>query len=427
MTRSIAIILCLAALIGATTAQADNWPKFRGPSGNCLTEETNLPADWSAAENVAWKASIPGRGWACPVVWGKSVFIATAVEADGVYRWELYCLDVATGGVSWKQVCREGEPRTPTHGVNTYASETPVTDGERVYAYFGMHGVYCYDFNGTPVWEKDLGAFPMMNGWGTSSSPVLHDGLLLLQIDNEEQSFIVALDAETGDERWRADRDEITSWSTPLIWTNSLRTELVAGGQIVTSYDPATGDVLWTLGMAGGRSSASPTAVGDMLYVANEERTRPGRSDEGGGVLRAVKAGGSGDITPAEGETTGEFVAWSTPHCGVQMSSPLVYGGWIYILDRQGAELNCYNATTGEPAYVDMDVPDAKRFWASPWGYDGKVFAMDEDGLTHVIEPGDTLNVIDTNALGDTVWSTPAISNGALFIRGVDGVYCIKP
>ena len=417
----------------ASQAEREDWPQFRGPNGNCLPAGTDLPTEWGENLNVKWTAKVPGRGWSSPMIWEDKVFLTTAVETDvaaegdagPVYRWEVYCIDLATGGELWKQVAFEGPARIPKRPVNTYASETPVTDGERVYAYFGMTGICCYTLAGELVWRKDLEALPMQNGWGTASSPALYGGTLYLQVDNEQASFLAALDAATGDERWRVPREEKTSWSSPIVWENTTRAEIVVGGNRTRSYEPASGEVLWQLDMTGGRSTGSPVAVGDVLYVSNEERGS-GKPDEGGGVLFAVKAGATGNITPAEGQSTSAGAIWSRPKSGVMISSPLVYQGLVYAFDRGAGMAHCYDASTGEPVYQRVRVPDSKLFWASPWAYDGKVFALDQGGTTHVLEAGREFNVLSTNSLPEACWSTPAFSDDALIIRAAESVYCIQ-
>lgn len=196
---------------------------------------------------------------------------------DAIYQWQVLCLDRVTGNVLWKQTALEAKPRIATHGSNTYASETPVTDGERVYAYFGMHGLFCYDMEGKLLWQKDLGSYPMVMGWGTSSSPALNDERVFVQCDNEEKSFLVALDKRTGDEQWRVERNDHSSWSTPLVWRNKLRTEVVTlGSPMLRSYDPATGKQLWELNMGSGQPSSTPVADGEMLYAGLGGRGAPG-------------------------------------------------------------------------------------------------------------------------------------------------------
>ena len=340
-----------------------------------------------------------------------------------VYRWEVQCLDATTGELLWRQVAREGNPPLERHSSNTYASETPITDGERVYAYFGMTGFFCFDMQGEPLWQKDLGNYEMRAGWGTSSSPVLHDGKLFLQIDNQEQSFIVALDAATGEEVWRMDRDEPSHYSTPVVWTNSQRTEIVTCGQRARSYDPATGELLWELDLTGGRSSATPLAIGDRLFIGSELRNRGG-DDDGGGMLFAVKAGAEGDISLGEGESSNDFVLWSLEKAGLQMASPVLCEGHLYVLERRSGVLHCVNAETGEMAYAKR-MPGARAFWASPWVYEDRVYCPDDTGNTHIVQGGPEFKVIGKNTIEERIWSTAAIANGALYLRTVDSIYCI--
>lgn len=362
---------------------------------------------------------------------------------DVVYRWEVYCLDRATGKVLWKELALEGKPRVPIQQSNTYATETPVTDGQRVYAYFGMHGLFCYDFAGKLVWKKDLGAYPIQMGQGPASSPVLDGERLFLQIDNEEKSFLVALDTRTGDELWRVDRNERTNFSSPIVWQNKQRTELVTcGSQKVRSYDPATGKLLWELGMGGGTCHATPVGDSELLYVGcsagfggggfggGGERGPgggpggpPGRGGSGG--LFAVRAGATGDITLKAGETANASVAWSQPRSGPEEASPLAYQGYVYILRKNGGIVTCLDARTGKQVYQTR-IPEARSFWASPWAAGGKIFCLDDGGTTHVLQAGPEFQVLGKNSLEETSWASPAVAGGAVFLRSVDHLYCIQ-
>ena len=418
-----------------------------------------LPTVWDAGgTNVRWKVSVAGEGWSQPVVWGDRVFLTLARAADPadadatgaesntggygrdrpdlvnvLYRYEVVCRDADTGRELWRTAVKTGTPPLPRHSTNTYATETPVTDGKRVYAYFGMNGVYCLDSDGTVLWQKDLGVYPMRAGWGTASSPVLHDGTLFLQVDNEQQSFLTALDGETGEELWRVDRDEASQYSSPFVWKNSLRTELIAGGQVYRAYDPATGDLLWSLDMNKGRSSATPVAFGDRLYVGNEFRNRGG-SDDGGGRLYRVRPGGTGDLTPpgdaAGGDVSGGnaaaggFIDWRVDHSGIQMASPTHCGGNLYFFQRRLGTVHCVDAATGRLEYKSR-VPGARAFWASPWADGTHVFALDDEGNTHVLKGGDGFEVVRVNELGEQAWGTPAVAGGRIYLRTVDHLYCI--
>jgi len=351
---------------------------------------------------------------------GRGGYGRTVQPPDQIYRWVLFCLDRESGKVLWEQVAHEGKPAIPTHRTNTYASETPIVDGERIYAYFGMTGLYCYDLAGKLVWKKDLGRFPMSNGWGTGSSPALDGDRLFVQCDNEEASFLVALDKHTGDELWRVSRDEESNWSTPYVWKNKLRTELVtAGGGKMRSYDPATGKVLWELSGLNGRCSASPVGSEELLYVG------VGGGRGGAGPRVAIRADAEGPLDLAAKEASSGS-AWSTPCAGPPMASPVVYGGAVYVLEQRGGIIGCYDAATGEVRYHKR-IEGATGFTASPWAYDGKVYCLDESGQTFVIAPGPELNVVATNKLDDQFWSSAAIAGDHLLLRGVKSLYSISP
>lgn len=433
------------------TCLAENYPQFRGANSNAVSA-TPLPVNWSDAAgkqtNIRWKKPLEGEGWSQPIVWDGRVYMTAAVPTNPakkniarpesnrggygrdrndlvnvLFQYQVVCLDAATGEQIWKKTVKEGKPPLPRHSTNTYATETPVTDGKRIYAYFGMNGVYCLDLKGNVLWQKDLGVYEMRAGWGTSSSPVLFEDRLFIQVDNQEQSFLVALDTKTGDEIWKVNRDEKSQYSSPLIWKNSLRNELIVGGTVYRSYDPATGKLLWTLDMNKGRSSATPVAVGDRLFVGNEFRNRGG-ADDGGGRLYSIKPGGTGDITPPGDGRQGEFVEWRMDGSGIQMASPTWLDGNLYFFERRRGIIRCVDIETGRLEY-ESRVPGARAFWASPWT-DGKhLFALDSNGNTHVIAAGDELKVVAVNKIDQQAWGTPAIADGSIFIRTVDNLYCI--
>ena len=414
-----------------------NWPQFRGPNSNQIAVADDLPVDWSMKKNLAWFHNIPGRGWSSPIIWNNKVFFTNAVledpsillptregerpenPVDAVYDFEVFCLDLNTGEEIWRRVAYHGFPKYRTNQDNNYAPETMVTDGEHVFAYFGMTGLYCYDMNGELVWEKDLGNYPMQSNWGTATSPLLYNGILYMQIDNEENSFLAAVDSKTGEEKWRVTRNEKSNWGTPMIWKNSIRTELVTPGVTTRAYNPDNGKLYWELNTGGGRSSASPTADGDMIFLGNEKRG----SD--GGTLFGIQAGASGDISLKEGEVSNEYVVWSIENTGIAMPSPLVYNGLVYIAERNRGRVTCIDAKTGKIIYANR-LPDAKTFWASPWAFDGKIYILEEEGTTYVIEAGTEFKVLGENKLDDIFFSTTAIAESAYIFRGEKGIYCVR-
>jgi outer membrane protein assembly factor BamB len=445
------VSFCLAVLLLAATAVAGNWPQFRGEGGNGRSDETGLPTEWAADKNVAWKVAIPGAGWSGPVVWGDKVFVTSAVADQtarprpfrledaapggkatgdslqpGNCRWQLLCLDRATGKILWERTAAEGKPTQPIHVTNTYAAETPATDGERVYAYFGTVGVFCYDMAGNRLWAKDLGSYKMGGDFGAGSSPVVAGGKLFVQYDNKEHSFLVALDAKSGRELWRAERKERSSWSTPFIWRAGGKVQVVACGPggndedddgRVRAYDAATGEVVWELRRVSGGFTASPASDGERLYVG-------ACGTFSNGPIYAIKPEARGDITPKSGESSSAGVAWLRPSSNIGRASLLVYDGYLYVAGTRN--LSCYDARTGEPKYVKERLTGARNLMASPWAYGGFVFCLDEGGETFVVRAGPAFKVVGRNKLDEMCWACPAVSGGSLFVRGVENLYRLK-
>jgi outer membrane protein assembly factor BamB len=467
--RSIVSLLGIAVLVGCMTlvGRGEEWSGFRGPGSTGVTVAKDLPTEWSS-DKLVWKAKVPGRGWSEPIIVGDKVIITSAYSdkekdpkaakgggfggfgKDGgfgkggfgkaappkeTHKFDVTCLDRTSGKVLWQQTALEGRPTIAKHSTNTYATETPATDGERIFAYFGMHGIYCYDLSGKQLWKKDLGTYSTAMGFGTAASPVADGERVFVQVDNEEKSFLVALEAKTGNEVWRAKRQEHTTYCSPILWKNKDRTELVCGGgRKVTSYEPATGKVLWELTLPGGQANSSPTADEERLYFGTSRRGPsfgpggPGGGAGGagaGGSMWAVKAGASGDITPKSGETTSQGVVWSETRAIPAMASPLSYQGHIYLLEQNGGLVTCLEAATGKQVYRER-LRGASAFWASPWAYDGKVFCLDDAGTTFVLQAGPEFKLLGKNTISDQFWTSAAISGGSVILRGVEGIYCIK-
>jgi outer membrane protein assembly factor BamB len=471
--RNVALGVGLACL--PLLAFGGDWTQFRGPNNSGVAVESQAPSEWSIDKNLAWKEKIPGYGWSSPIVVGDKIIVTTAVTdkqtrpkafggggfgpppggkdgpkdsgrpkgppggagmygdpapPDAVYRWEIHCLDRNTGKKLWSDVVLERKPAIAATMGNTYASETPVSDGERVYAYFGMHGLFCYDLTGKQIWKKDPGARKMLFGWGTGSSPALDGNRLFVLCDNEEKSFLAAFDKQTGDELWRVPRDEKSNWSTPFVWRNKVRTEIVAAaGAGVRSYDPSNGSLLWELkdpASAQGQGKGPPNTT-NATPVGNAELLFVGRGNEMGGLspLWAVKAGASGDISLKQGENSNAGIAWYNPKAGPPLASPLLYEGYLYVLSQMGQAIRCYDAKTGKELYKER-LQGAKGFMSSPWAHDGKVYCLDGDGQTFVVQSGPQFKLLGKNDIKDMFWSTPAIASDALYLRGADWLYCVK-
>lgn len=433
--------LALFALAAAPLMAADGrWPQFRGSGARGIAEDGRPPERWNATENVVWKAEIPGRGWSSPVVWGDRIFVTAVIASGeleppkkGLYfggerpassaeqRFMVYAIDWATGKVVWEREAHRGAPPGARHLKNSYASETPVTDGERLYAYFGNVGVFCYDFSGKPVWSERFDAYPMRYGWGTAASPILHEGRLYIVNDNDQQSFLIAKDAKTGKTLWRTDRQERSNWATPFVWKNDRRTEIVtAGTGNVRSYG-LDGKLLWQLGPMSSIAIPTPFAAFGLLYVASGyvgDNVRP---------VYAVRPGGSGDISLAKDQETSDFIAWRLPQGGPYNPSPLVYGDYYYTLYDRGF-LTCHDARTGKEIYGKVRIdPEAAAFTASPWAYGGKVFALSEDGDTYVIQAGADYKLLGKNSVPEFSMATPAIARDSLILRTLSNLYRIAP
>jgi outer membrane protein assembly factor BamB len=434
----------LFTALGALCIQAfadDNWPQFRGPNASGLSTNNNLPDKWSATDNVAWKTDLPGRSWSSPIVWGDRIFLTTVVNlgeseppkkglyfggerpapAKAEHHWKVVCLDLAKGLVLWEKTVQQGAPLTPIHLKSSYGAETPVTDGERVYALFGNVGVFAFSVEGREVWSKRLEPRKIRFGWGTAASPVLHNGRLFIVNDNDEQAELLALDAKTGKELLRAERDEKSNWATPFIWENGRRTELItAGSRAVRSYD-LDGKLLWSLRGMSGIAIPTPCAGGGLLFVSSGyvgDKLRP---------LYAIRPGASDDITLKPGETNSEFIAWSNPTAGPYNPSPLFHDGRIYVLYDRGL-VSCFEAKTGKVLYDHERLPEGLAFTTSPWAAGGRVFCLNEDGVCYVLRAGDKFELLHTNKLSedDMCMATPAIAGDRLLIRTSARVYCIQ-
>ena len=431
-SAAVAVAACAPAAAGE-----ERWPQFRGPGALGVSQQSGLPETWSSTENVAWVTGVEGFGWSSPIVWGDTVFLTTVVSTGDVeaplgglyvggergapsdeHRWIVLAIDVSTGAVRWRRELHRGVPPSSHHLKNTYASETPVTDGERVYAYFGNVGLFCLTLDGRLLWSRRFEPVRTRAGWGTAASPVLHGDRIYIVNDNEEQSYLVALSKETGAELWRVNRDEGSNWSTPYVWEHAGRTEIVTTGTgRVRSYDLA-GDPLWELGGMSSIVAPTPLSRFGLLYLSSGyigDRQRP---------VYAIRPGGRGDLTAAEGRPLPAAVAWFQPRSGSYNTSPIVYGDYYYTLLDRGY-FTAHDARTGAEVYGRRRIAVGTAFSASPWAYAGKVFALSEDGDTFVIRAGPEFEVLGVNPLGEFTMATPAIAHRSLFIRTVSRLYRI--
>ncbi|MBI1761046.1 MAG: PQQ-binding-like beta-propeller repeat protein [Acidobacteria bacterium] len=421
-----------------------NWPAFRGIQASGVTEKQNLPDKWDGktGENVLWRTPIPGLAHSSPVVWGARLFVTSAVSSDpkasfkpGLYgdgdasqdrtpqRWTLYALDKHTGKILWERVAHEGVPNEKRHIKSTYASATPATDGRIVVAWFGSQGVYAYDLNGRLLWQVELGRLNVgaydipTYEWGTASSPILWNNLVILQCDTQDDSFLLALDADTGKQVWKTERDELPSWGTPTVAMTAAGPELVTNAaNYVRGYDPRTGKELWRLGRSSKITAPTPLFADDKFIIAS------GRAPER--PIFVVKAGARGDLTLPEGNTASESVVWSHNGRGSYMPTPLVYDGILYVLANNGL-LDAYDVKTGEEIYRQRLPLVGSGFSASPVAADGKLYLSNEDGDVLVIKAGRKYEHLGTNAMGDLLMATPALSEGVMYVRSAQSLFAV--
>ncbi len=436
------VVLSVVLFAAGPLSAQDNWPQLRGADSMGFVAGADLPDHWSTTENVAWKTDVPGRGWSSPIVWGDKIFLTTCINSGeseepkkGLYfrgerpkapetehEWKVICLDLHTGSIVWEQTAHKGVPPTSRHIKNSYASETPVTDGQRVYAYFGNVGLFCYDLDGKLLWKKEIEPRKMRLAWGTAASPVVYEGRVYIVNDNDEESYLLALDARNGDELFRVAREgEKSNWATPYIWKNSQRVELITlGTKKNRSYD-TEGRLLWELGGMSGITIATPYSQDDVLYISSGyvmDKLKP---------IYAIRAGASGDITLEEGEDSNEYILWRNNKAGPYNPSTLLYEGLLYTLFDRGF-FCCYDPATGEEIYERKRIPNGRVFTSSPWASAGKIFCVNEDGVTFVIKAGREFEILYTNKLAedDMCMATPAIVGDRLLIRTAKRVYCMQ-
>lgn len=438
-------VLCFAITLWTTSLAAQetaHWPQFRGPGARGVAEAASIPETWSATENVEWKRDLPGRGWSSPIVWGEHVFLSTVVNTgtsenpkkglyfggdrtappESIHQWKVMCLDLATGDVRWERQVHEGQPKSSIHIKSSFASETAVTDGERVYFCFGNLGLFCFDFSGTELWRHELPALPMRFGWGTAASPALHQGRLYYCFDNEETSYLLALDAATGQVVWRTERTEKSNWSTPFVWQHPERTEIITAGTGGIHAYGLDGQPLWSLqAPMSSITIATPYAANGLLYVSSGYVLDPQRP------IYAIRPGATGDITPAEGAASGEFIAWSLPKSAPYNPSTIVSHQRLFVLYDRGF-IAGFDATSGRELFSQQRLPNGRAFTASPWAVNGKIFCLNEDGVTFVLQDGDQYQLLATNSLAedDMGMASPAIVGDRLLIRTSARIYCIR-
>lgn len=431
--RSCLSLVVFFVFVGPAESWADDWGHWRGPKGNGVSTEATPPTEWSETKNVKWKVAIEGRGSGSPVVWGERVFVVTAVSTGSSSResdefsgrrgrssnaltrtdFQILCFDRDTGKKIWQQTAVTATPHQGVHSTNNFASASPCTDGQHVYAFFGSRGLYCYTMDGQLVWKRDdFGKMQTRNAFGEGSSPTISGSKIIVPWDHDGPSALYALDKLTGKTLWKTNRDEPTNWSTPLIVENDGQKQIVMNGQnYARGYDFETGEELWRCGGQTQRPCASAVYHDGMIYVGSGFR---------GSFLGAFRADSEGDIS----ETAD--VVWSVSRDTPDIASPLLSEGRIYFHKGKSGVLSCLDAKTGEPYFSATRVPGLTSIYASPIAAGGYVFLTGRSGRTVVLKDGEDFEVVASNSVGETVDATPAPVGKQLFIRGERHLFCIE-
>lgn len=434
-------VLVPAFLLSALslTAAVDDWPRWRGPRNDGVARG-DVPTEFGEGKHVAWKLDIPGRGFSSPVMWGDRIFLTNAVPiadapapaAAGTdngprrgagggagtgkeYKFVVLAIDAKTGKVIWERVAKTATPHEGYHQMyGSFASNSPVTDGKHVIAFFGSRGLYCYDLDGKLIWEKQFSPMHMRLQFGEGAAPTLHGNTLLLNFDQESGSFFVALDKNTGKEIWRKERDEVSSWSQPyVVKVNGREQVILSATARVRAYDLATGEVIWECKGLGANVIPAPVVLDDKLVIVMSGFRDPN--------LLAIKLGGKGDLTGTDA------VVWTNQRGNSYTPSPVLHDGKLYMLTDNGM-LSCLDAAIGKPYYAQQRLPKPYNFKASPVAVNGKLYLAAENGDVIVVKLGETFEILATNSFSDHVFiASPAVSGGSMYLRSDKSLFCIRP
>ncbi len=459
LRSAVTAVACFCILAGSVSgadsaSDADGyWPQWRGPHSNGVAPKGDPPVEWSESKNVRWKVDVPGVGNATPIVWGDRVYIQSAVKTDrkaevkaeakteaeqpsrrgqgrrgrgrrggnwmggstptNIHQFTMFALDRRSGKTLWQTILHEAVPHEGGHRDASQASNSPVTDGEHLFAYFGSRGLYCLDMQGKVVWKKDLGRMRTVMGFGEGSSPRLYGDTIVVNFDHEGDSFIVALDKMTGEERWRVARDERTTWSTPLVIEDEGQARVVVSAtNRVRAYDIKTGDVVWEAGGLGPNCIPTPIEHAGLVFVMSGYREAAGM---------AIRYGGAkGDISDSD------RVVWRLEKGTSYVPSPVLHDGKLYILSRFNGLLSSYDMKTGAPQYAEPQrLEGLGSIYASLVAAGNRIYVLDRDGQAVVFRAGEKFEVLASNKLDDVFDASPAIAGDALYLRGHTHLYCL--
>lgn len=445
----------------AAEISSENWANWRGPNVNGTSTSAQPPVTWSEEENVKWKVPIPGSGSSSPIIWGDKLFLLTAVPVEqeaeetaeeekpeespqaesgdrprrgpgaprGGFRgrggfgrqeapttpvkFTVICLDKSTGETIWSKVAVEQVPHEAGHGTNTFASSSAVTDGNRLIAFFGSRGIFCYDLAGKLLWKKDIGKQQTRAAFGEGATPALYQDTVIVPWDHEGESFVLALDAKTGDELWKVDRDEVTTWATPVIAEYNGTAQVIMNGSArVRSYDVKSGDLIWECGGQATNPIPTPIIYDGMAICMTGYR---------GYAIYAIKLSAQGDVTKSD-----DAIAWSRTDVGPYIASATLYGDKLYVTKSRDGILYAVDAKTGETIYGPERLPEVSTLYSSLVAADGKIYISDRDGTTSVLDAGPEMKVLATNQIDEGIDASMALSGSQIFLRGSDHLYCLE-
>lgn len=447
------ITLAISTLQVSAGEKAPNWPQWRGPNADGSSATADPPVEWSSEKNVKWKVEVPGKGSSTPIIWDDKIIILTTIETDrrqegaaapaakpaeqesagrpqrqsrnrsrggrggfggpaptNFHEFIVACYSRSTGDQLWQTTATEAVPHEAGHGDNNFASSSPVTDGKYIYVSFGSRGVYCFDMQGKQVWKTELGTMQTRARFGEGSSPALFGNTLIVPWDHEGQSYMIALNANTGDINWKVERDEVTTWATPFIVEHNGRTQVVANGNRVRSYDLDTGDLIWECGGQVQNPIPSPVLHDDVVVCMTGYR---------GNAIYAVPLDASGDVTDSD------KIAWNRKDAAPYVSSPTLYKGQLYFTKSREGIMSSVDVKTGKDVIGQSRLPGISKVYASPVAAADRIYFTGRDGTTVVLKHGTSLDVLATNTLGEAVDASPAIVGSEMFIRGEIHLFCI--
>jgi len=439
LTISFGLLTSLGSADFHGDSGSDYWPTWRGPDATGVAPKGNPPLTWSETKNIKWKVKLPGQGTSSPVIWGDRIFFLTAIETDkkgspaaqsaaqggggrrpfhggrpptNVYKFDIVCLDRKTGKLLWQKTAREELPHEGHHSnYGGFASYSPVTDGKYVWASFGSRGVHCYDIDGNHKWSRDFGKMTIKMMFGEGSSPALAGDAVIVVIDHEDDSFIYALNKKTGEIIWKKDRDETTSWATPVTTSVNGRIQVITSATgLIRAYDLQTGELLWQCSGQTGNVIPSPVVGFGKVFCTSGFR---------GSALQAIELGRTGDLSGSDA------ITWQVNEATPYVPSPLLYGDKIYVCSVNRAVISCYQAQTGKANFVKQRLEGMGEIFASPVGAADRVYFVGKNGKTQVIKLSEKLQVLATNTLDDKFDCSAAIVGNELFLKGKEHLYCI--